>query len=475
MKELTSIIEYIKSNNIHFVDFRFTDSSGTWRHITLHADQICESVLTKGIAFDASSIEGWKAINKSDALLYPDISSIFKDPFTVQDTIVIICNVIDPETQKFYNRDPRSVCTNSLKYLKSEGIADDMLVGNELEYFVFDDVKWNVDYFGSSYKVDSASLPHNSNKDYSYGNNSYRPGAKGAYFVNSPIDHFQDLRSEILSTIKSVNIEPILHHAEVAPSQCEIGFKHSGMVLSADNVMKCKYVVHNVVNSYGKTATFMPKILNADNGSGMHCHISLIKDGANIFASDDISRFCGLSDIGLWFVGGILKHIRSLNLFTNSTTNSYKRLVKGFEAPVTAAFSANNRSAAIRIPYDSSTSRSHRRVELRFPDAVSNPYYASAAILMAGIDGIKNKIDPSDLYVEKDLFTANQKELKKYSSVCSSLSEAIEAIQEDHEYLLQDNVFNKDQIDAYIQLKNEESKAIIESVHPVELMKYYHL
>ncbi len=458
----------LKKDEVKFVDFRFTDMLGQCHHITRDVDYVDEEVLEQGFCFDGSSIKGWKAINESDMLLMPDVKTMFRDPFAAQDSMIMHCTVYDPKNGERYNRDPRSTVEKALEFLRETGIADDMIVGPELEFFIFDDARFSVDYNQSFYHVDSVEHPCNSGREYEFHNNGYRPREKGGYMPVSPTDSLSDIRSEILSLLKAVGISPTLHHHEVAPSQSEIGFQCTSISNVSDYIQKAKYVVQNVANSYGKTATFMPKPLKGDNGNGMHFHQSLSKNGKNIFASEDGSD---LSEICKYYIGGILKHGRALTAFTNPTTNSYRRLIKGFEAPIYLAYSNHNRSAAIRIPFDPTGSPKGKRIELRFPDTSANPYYAPAAMLLAGIDGILNKIDPSDKYVTENLYES--KNTDKYVNIPSSLEEALQALEDDHAFLLQGGVFDHDVIEAYTNLKIQEVNVLKQSPHPIEFINYY--
>jgi glutamine synthetase len=464
---ILSIFEIIKKNEIKFVDFRFTDYGGQWLHITHCADFVGEEELTKGVAFDGSSISAWKQINESDMILMPQLDTAFIDPFTTVPTLVLFCDVIEPSNDQGYSRDPRYTAKKAEEYLKKSGIGDVAYFGPEPEFFVFNDVRFQTDSYGNSYSIDSEEAPHNTAKDIQGGNLARRAQIKSAYFVPMPIDTGQDLRSEIVETMRQVGLTPILHHHEVATSQFEIGFKYSTLVGTGDNIQKFKYVVHNVCHAYGKTATFMPKPIFADNGSGMHVHQSIWKNNENLFVGNS---HAGLSELALYYIGGIIKHARAINAFSNSTTNSYKRLVPGYEAPVLLAYSAKNRSASIRIPHV--TNEKARRIETRFPDPASNPYLTCAALMMAGIDGIKNKIHPGDPK-NQDLYHSSEKELRKIPTVARSLREALAALDKDREFLLQGNVFTEDQIEAYIELKLKEVEKYENMPHPVEFEMYY--
>jgi len=465
--EVLAIFETIKKHEIKFVDFRFSDYAGQWLHITHCADAVGEEELIKGVAFDGSSVLAWKEINESDMILMPQLETAFIDPFTTVPTLVLFCDVIEPNTNSGYDRDPRFTAKKAEDYLKKSGIGEIAYFGPEPEFFVFDDVRFEANEYGSFYAIDSQEAPHNTSKIVDGGNLARRVQKKGAYFAPMPIDSGQDLRSEIIETMRLVGLTPLLHHHEVATSQFEIGFKYSTLVGTADNIQKFKYVVHNVCHAYGKTATFMPKPIFADNGSGMHVHQSIWKDGQNLFVGND---HAGLSELALYYIGGIIKHARAINAFANPTTNSYKRLVPGFEAPVLLAYSAKNRSASIRIPHV--TNEKARRIETRFPDPASNPYLTCAALMMAGIDGIKNKIHPGEPK-NQDLYHSSEKELKKIPTVARSLREALSALDKDRDFLLSGDVFTNEQIDAYIDLKLKEVERYEQMPHPVEFEMYY--
>jgi glutamine synthetase len=467
MSDINKIQSLIKENDVQFVDFRFTDTKGKWQHTTYCADEIDEDVLADGVMFDGSSIAGWKAINSSDMILKPDIDTSFLDPFSAQPTLIVTCDVIEPETGQGYERDPRSTALRAENYLKYTGIGDTAFFGPELEFFLFDDVRFNVGMNGSSVYLDSEESPENNSTKYESGNLGHRPPVKGGYFPVQPVDSMSDIRSEMLSVLKEVGIKPILHHHEVAPCQNELGIKFNTLIKTADNVQKYKYVVHNVAHSYGKTATFMPKPIAGDNGSGMHTHQSIWKDNTPLFAGNG---YADLSEMALYYIGGIIKHARALNAFTNASTNSYKRLIPGYEAPVLLAYSARNRSASIRIPYVSSPKG--KRVEIRFPDPSANPYYAFSAMLMAGLDGIENKIHPGDA-MDKNLYDLPPEELKDVPAVSPSLRSALESLDNDREFLKRGDVFTDDQIDAYIKLKMEEVIQYEHTPHPIEFALYY--
>ena len=461
------VLDLIKEYEAEFVDFRFTDPKGKWQHTTYAASQVNDDVFAEGVMFDGSSIGGWKAINDSDMILMPASDTAFMDPFTALPTVVVFCDVVEPATGEGYNRDPRSTAKRAEAYLQYSGIGTKAFFGPEAEFFVFDDVRYGVDMNGSFYKVDSEEGPYNTSKEYEMGNMGHRPGVKGGYFPVQPVDSLHDMRSEMVLTLINVGIEALLHHHEVAPSQGEIGFKYSTLVETADNLQKYKYVVHNVAHAYGKTATFMPKPIAGDNGSGMHVHQSIWKDDKNLFSGN---QYAELSETALYYIGGIIKHARALNAFTNPATNSYKRLIPGFEAPVLLAYSSRNRSASIRIPYVASSKG--RRIETRFPDPAANPYYAFSALLMAGLDGIENKIHPGDA-MDKNLYDLPPEEQQDIPTVARSLREALETMSEDREFLKKGDVFTDDQIDAYIALKMEEVEQFEHTPHPIEFALYY--
>ena len=467
MSDTSSIMEMIKENDIRFVDLRFTDPRGKWQHLTQAIVTVDEDSLKEGFMFDGSSIAGWKAINESDMCLMPDLTTATIDPFFAQATLVLVCDVLEPTTGKPYNRDPRSTAKAAVDYMANQGIGDTAFFGPEAEFFVFDDVKFDVQMNRGYYEVDSSEGPYNTARDYEEGNAGHRPGIKGGYFPVPPVDSEQDLRSEMLAVMEEMGVEVEKHHHEVAPSQHELGMKFGTLINTADSLQIYKYVVHQVASSYGKTATFMPKPVAGDNGSGMHVHQSIWKDNEPMFAG---SEYADLSETCLFYIGGIIKHARAINAFSNSITNSYKRLVPGFEAPVLLAYSARNRSASCRIPFVNNPKG--KRVEVRFPDAASNPYLAFSAMLMAGLDGIKNKLHPGDA-MDQDLYELSPNELKDIPTVCGSLREALNALDLDREFLTQGEVFDDDQIDAYIDLKMEEVLAFEQAPHPIEFKMYY--
>jgi glutamine synthetase len=461
------VADLVKKHDVKYVDLRFTDPRGKLQHLTHHIDTINEDVFTEGLMFDGSSIAGWKAINESDMTLMPDASTAVMDPFYAEPTIALYCDVYDPITNKPYVRCPRSIAKKAEKYLVSSGIGDTSFFGPEAEFFVFDDVRYQAGSHHSFYKLDSSEAPHKSGEELPEGNLGHRPRVKGGYFPVNPVDSAQDLRSEMVTIIKQMGVEVEKHHHEVATAQHELGIKFDTLVKCGDNMQIYKYVVHNVAASYGKTATFMPKPVFGDNGSGMHVHQSIWKGGKPLFAG---KKYADLSDAALHYIGGIIKHAKALNAITNPTTNSYKRLVPGYEAPVLLAYSSRNRSASCRIPFVNSPKG--KRVEVRFPDACANPYLAYAAMLMAGLDGIKNKINPGDP-ADKDLYHLSPKELAKIPTVCGSLEEAIGALEDDHEFLLKGDVFTADMIESYLDLKKEEWDRFRMAPHPVEFDMYY--
>ncbi|WP_375207225.1 type I glutamate--ammonia ligase [Hyphococcus sp.] len=462
-----AVLKRIKDEKIKFVDLRFTDPKGKWQHVTFDQAMVDSDFLTEGSMFDGSSIAGWKAINESDMILMPDTNSAVVDPFFAQPTLSIFCDILEPSTGQPYGRDPRTTAKAAEAYLKSSGIGDSAFFGPEAEFFVFDDVRWSTEQNNMGYAVDSVEGPYNSSTDFEGGNLAHRPGPKGGYFPVPPVDSCQDMRSEMLALMGEMGLEPEKHHHEVAPSQHELGMKFSTLTKMADSMQIYKYVIHQVAAGYGKTATFMPKPIYADNGSGMHVHQSIWKGGQPLFAGN---RYADLSDTCLHYIGGIIKHARAINAFTNPLTNSYKRLVPGFEAPVLLAYSARNRSASVRIPWVSSPKG--KRLETRFPDPGANPYLAFSALLMAGLDGIENKINPGDP-MDKDLYDLPPEELKDIPTVCRSLREALEALDADRAFLKKGNVFNDDQIDAYIDLKMADVLRFETTPHPVEFAMYY--
>ncbi|MDH5692565.1 MAG: glutamate--ammonia ligase [Gammaproteobacteria bacterium] len=464
----SNVIEMMKKNEVKFVDFRFTDTRGKEQHVTVPAGGVDEDKIAEGMMFDGSSISGWKGINESDMILQPDPDTAVMDPFCEDSTIIIRCDIVEPSTMQGYERDPRSVARRAEAYLKSTGIADTAFFGPEPEFFILDDVRWGSNMSGSFCAIDSHEADWNSEKVFPDGNMGHRPSVKGGYFPVPPVDSLYDIRCAMVSAMQEMGLEVEVHHHEVATAgQCEIGTKFNTLIKKADEVQILKYCVHNVAHAYGKTATFMPKPMVGDNGSGMHVHQSLAKDGKNLFSGD---LYGGLSETALHYIGGIIRHARALNAFTNGSTNSYKRLVPGFEAPVMLAYSARNRSASIRIPYVSNPKA--RRIEVRFPDPTANPYLAFTAMMMAGLDGIQNKIHPGDA-MDKDLYDLPPEEEKKIPTVCHALDQALDALDRDREFLTMGGVFTNDVIDAYIKLKMEEVTRLRMTTHPIEFDMYY--
>ena len=464
------VLALIKDKDVKFVDLRFTDTKGKEQHVTVPTSKVDEDFFEDGKMFDGSSIAGWKGINESDMILMPDATTAVLDPFAEDVTVNISCDVIEPSTMQGYERDPRSLAKRAEAYLKSTVIADTAYFGPENEFFVFDDVRWGAEMKGAFYSIDSSEAGWNSEKMYDDGNFGHRPGVKGGYFPVPPVDSLHDIRSAMCLTLDEMGLDSEVHHHEVATAgQCEIGVGFNSLVRKADEVQVLKYVVMNVAQAYGKTATFMPKPVVGDNGNGMHVHQSLMKDGKNLFSGE---AYGGLSETALFYIGGIITHARALNAFTNPSTNSYKRLVPGFEAPVKLAYSARNRSASIRIPYIANPKG--RRIEVRFPDSMANPYFAFAALMMAGLDGIQNKIHPGDA-LDKDLYDLPAEESKGIPEVCYSLDQALDALDADRGFLTAGGVFTDDVIDAYIELKMEEVTRMRMTTHPVEFDMYFSL
>ncbi|ABI55372.1 glutamate--ammonia ligase [Alkalilimnicola ehrlichii MLHE-1] len=462
------VLKLIQDEDVKFVDLRFTDTRGKEQHVTIPAHELDEDMFEDGKMFDGSSIAGWKGINESDMIMMPDPETATLDPFFDDPTINLTCDIIEPSTMQGYEKDPRSVARRAEAYLKSTGLGESALFGPENEFFVFDDVRWGADMSGSFYKIDSEEAGWNSERVYGDGNMGHRPKVKGGYFPVPPVDSLHDLRAAMCEALEDLGLTVEVHHHEVATAgQCEIGVGPNTLVKKADEIQKLKYAVHNVAHAYGKTATFMPKPLVGDNGSGMHVHQSVMKDGNNVFGGDS---YGGLSEFALYYIGGIIKHARAINAFANASTNSYKRLVKGFEAPVLLAYSARNRSASIRVPYVPNPKA--RRIEVRFPDSTANPYFAFAAMLMAGLDGVQNKIHPGEA-MDKDLYDLPPEEERDIPKVALSLNEALEALDQDREFLKQGGVFTDDTIDAYIELKMEEVERLNMTTHPVEFDLYY--
>ncbi|WP_435168543.1 type I glutamate--ammonia ligase [Falsirhodobacter sp. 1013] len=461
------VLSLMKDEEVEYVDIRFTDPKGKLQHVTLVADLVDEDFFEEGFMFDGSSIAGWKSIDQSDMKLIIDPASAYIDPFYAEKTLCVHCNVVEPDTNEPYDRDPRGTAVKAEAYLKSSGIGDAFYCGPEAEFFIFDDVRYSVTMNKVSFQVDAIDASWNTDTVYEGGNTGHRPGVKGGYFPVNPIDDAQDLRGEMLSTMKRMGIKVDKHHHEVASCQHELGMIFGGLVEQADNIQKYKYVIHNVAHAYGKTVTFMPKPIKGDNGTGMHVNMSIWKDGKPLFAGD---KYADLSQEALFFIGGILKHAKALNAITNPSTNSYKRLIPGFEAPVLRAYSARNRSGCVRIPWTESPKA--KRVEARFPDPSANPYLCFAALLMAGLDGIKNKIDPGPAS-DKDLYDLPPEELASIPTVCGSLREALEELEKDHEFLLAGDVFTRDQLEGYMALKWEEVYAYEHTPHPIEYQMYY--
>jgi len=464
------ILKINKDKNVKFLDLRFTDTRGKEQHVTVPTHQIDESFFESGKMFDGSSISGWKGINESDMILMPDTDTAVLDIFSEEATLNLRCDVVEPDTMQGYDRCPRSAAKRAEAYMQSSGIADQAFFGPENEFFVFDDVRWGASMQGAFYGIESSEAHWHSEKEYEDGNIGHRPGVKGGYFPVPPVDSLHDIRSAMCLALEEMGLITEVHHHEVATGgQCEIGVRFNSLVTKADEVQILKYVVMNVAHSYGKTATFMPKPLVDDNGNGAHVHQSLAKGGTNLFTGDG---YGGLSETALHYIGGILTHAKAINAFTNATTNSYKRLVPGFEAPTFLAYSARNRSASIRIPYESNPKG--RRIEVRFPDSTGNPYFAFTAMLMAGLDGIQNKINPGDA-MDKDLYNLSPEEESELPTVCSSLDQALEALDADRGFLTAGDVFSDDLIDAYIGLKMEDVTLLRKSTHPVEFQMYYSL
>ena len=467
MTDSTGVLKRIKDEKIPYVDLRFTDPRGKWQHLAIDTTVVDEDTFTDGIMFDGSSIAGWKVINDSDMALMPDAASAVMDPFSAQPSLILFCDVAEPTTGEAYGRDPRSAAKRAEAYLEFTGIGDSTLFGPELEFFIFDDVRFDVSMNRTFYEIDHEEGPYNSGTEFEHGNTGHRPPIKGGYFPVPPVDSNSDIRAEMVTTMAGMGLPMEKHHHEVAPSQHEIGSVGSPLLTCADRVQIYKYVVHNTAHLYGKTATFMPKPVFDDNGSGMHVHQSIWKDGKPVFAG---SGYADLSEQALHYIGGIIKHARAINAFTNPTTNSYKRLVPGFEAPVLLSYSARNRSAGCRIPF--ATSPKGKRVEVRFPDPASNPYLAFSAMLMAGLDGIENKINPGDP-IDKNMYDLPPEEIKQIPTVCSSLGQACDALDEDRDFLKRGDVFSDDQIDGYLELRREEVTSMDMSPHPLEFDLYY--
>jgi glutamine synthetase len=467
MKTAKDVLKAIKDNDVKYVDLRFTDPRGKWQHVTFDQSLVDEDSFADGLMFDGSSIAGWRAINESDMTLMPDPESACMDPFFATSTMAINCDILEPSTGQPYNRDPRGIAKKAETYLKSTGVGDTAFFGPEAEFFVFDDIRFSTDPYSTGFAIDSIELPSNADTSYEGGNLGHRIRTKGGYFPVPPQDSAQDMRSEMLSAMASMGATVEKHHHEVASAQHELGLKFGPLVKMADNMQIYKYCIHQVAQSYGKTATFMPKPVFGDNGSGMHVHQSIWKAGKPVMSGN---KYADLSDECLHYIGGIIKHAKALNGFTNPTTNSYKRLVPGYEAPVLLAYSVRNRSASCRIPWTSNPKA--KRVEVRFPDPCANPYLAFSAMLMAGLDGILNKIDPGSA-MDKDLYDLPPRELKKIPTVCGSLREALANLDKDRAFLKAGDVFNDDFIDSYIDLKMTEVARFEMTPHPVEFDMYY--
>jgi glutamine synthetase len=460
-------LELMREHSVEYVDLRFTDPRGKWQHTAQHVSTIDEDAFRDGVMFDGSSIAGWKAINESDMILMLDAETAVMDPFAAKPQMIVFCDIVEPSTGQFYARDPRATSKLAEAYVRASGVGDSVICGAEAEFFVFDSVRFGTGRNYSMFQLDSIEGPDASMKDFPEGNMGHRPGIKGGYFPVPPVDSEVDLRAEMLSTMGEMGLVIEKHHHEVAQSQHELGTRFTTLTKMADQMQIYKYCVHNVAHSYGKTATFMPKPIYGDNGSGMHTHLSIWKDGKPLFAGN---AYADLSEMCLYFIGGIIKHAKACNAFTNPSTNSYKRLIPGFEAPVLLAYSARNRSASCRIPY--TTNPKGKRVEVRFPDPTANPYLAFSALTMAGMDGIRNKIHPGDA-MDKDLYDLPPEELKDIPTVCGSLREALGALKADHDFLLEGDVFSADQIESYIDLKWQEVYKFEHNPHPVEFEMYY--
>jgi len=470
MTTAADVLKLIGEKGVKFVDYRFVDTKGKEQHVTVPHHQVDAAVFKDGKMFDGSSIAGWKGIEASDMILMPDPNTAVMDIFFKEPTLIIRCDVIEPTTGKGYERDPRSLARRALSYLKSTGIADTAYFGPENEFFIFDSVRYQTDMSGTSYAIESTEAAWSSNLSYDGKNSGHRPGVKGGYFPVPPVDALQDIRSQMCLALELMGLKVEVHHHEVATAgQCEIGVGFGDLLKKADDVLMLKYVVHQVAAQYGKTATFMPKPMVGDNGNGMHVHQSLAKEGKNIFQGD---AYAGLSQDALYYIGGIIKHARAINAFTNASTNSYRRLVPGFEAPTILAYSARNRSASIRIPWVQNPKAA--RMEIRFPDSTCNPYLGFSAMMLAGLDGIKNKIDPGKP-ADIDLYELSPEEEAKLLLVSSSLDMSLDNLNKDREFLIQGDVFTNDLIDAYIDLKMKEVTRIRQATHPLEFDMYYSL
>jgi glutamine synthetase len=464
---VASVLNMIKDKDVKYVDLRFTDPRGKMQHLTMDVSQMGEDAWAEGLMFDGSSIAGWKAINESDMVLMPDPATAHMDPFYAQTTMAVFCDILEPSTGEGYSRDPRMIAKRAEAYMKQTKVGDTIYVGPEAEFFIFDDVRFASSPYNTGYKLDSIELPTNTDTAYETGNMGHRMRTKGGYFPMNPMDSAQDMRSEMLSVMGEMGVTVEKHHHEVAAAQHELGMKYDTLTTMADQMQIYKYVIHNVAHAYGKTATFMPKPIFGDNGSGMHCHFSIWKEGKPMMAGN---QYADLSELCLYFIGGVIKHAKACNAFTNPSTNSYKRLVPGYEAPVLLAYSSRNRSASCRIPHTSNPKA--KRVEVRFPDPAANPYLCFAALLMAGLDGIANKIHPGEA-MDKNLYDLPPAELKQVPTVCGSLREALAALDKDRDFLKKGGVFSDDQIDSYIDLKMEENMRTEMTPHPVEFDMYY--
>jgi glutamine synthetase len=464
------VLSMIQDQNIELIDLKFIDLFGIWQHCTFHRSLVDEDAFSTGIAFDGSSIRGWKAINASDMLMVPDPKTAWIDPFMEVPTLSMICTIKEPRTGELYERDPRSIAEKAVDYLIASGIGDTVFCGPEPEFFIFDSVRFDQEGHQGYYYIDSSEGIWNSGKDDPQGNLGYKIGYKRGYFPTGPSDMLQDIRSEMLLTMGKCGVPIEKHHHEVAAGgQCELGIRFAPLVYAADYVLTYKYIVKNVARKHGKTATFMPKPLHNDNGTGMHTHMSIWKDGQPLFAGD---KYAGLSDLALNFIGGLIRHAPSLLAFTNPTVNSYKRLVPGFEAPVNLAYSAGNRSASIRIPL-SGTNPKAKRLEFRCPDPSSNPYLGFSAMLCAGLDGIKNKLDPGEP-LDVDIYEMSKEELAKVPKAPANLAEALANLERDHDFLTVGGVFPEDFISNWIDLKMEnEVKPLSKLPHPYEFELYY--
>ncbi len=470
MTTAADVLKLIGEKGVKFVDYRFVDTKGKEQHVTVPHHQVDAQVFKDGKMFDGSSIAGWKSIDASDMILMPDPNTAVMDPFFKDPTLIVRCDVIEPSTGKGYERCPRSLAKRALSYLKSTGIADTAYFGPENEFFIFDSVRYQTDMSGTSYSIESSEAAWSSNLPYDGKNSGHRPGVKGGYFPVPPVDALQDIRSQMCTVLEQVGMKVEVHHHEVATAgQCEIGVGFGDLIKKADDVLMLKYVVQNVAHLHGKTVTFMPKPMVGDNGNGMHVHQSLAKEGKNIFQGE---AYAGLSQQALWYIGGVIKHARAINAFTNASTNSYRRLVPGFEAPTILAYSARNRSASIRIPWVANPKAA--RMEIRFPDSTCNPYLGFTAMMLAGLDGIKNKIDPGKP-ADMDLYELSPEEEAKLLLVSSSLDMSLENLNKDREFLIQGDVFTNDLIDAYIDLKMKEVTRIRQATHPLEFEMYYSL